>query len=161
VYGETKLAAERLLLERNTGIVVRTSFNYGFRIAPYQACFFEDIIQSIKSGKSVPLFYDQYRSPMEVDYLSKALLELAQLKVYGVLHVAGSQRCNRVEYATELCQQLNLSTDMLLPRSQDEIAFKAKRPKDISMNVSKAQSLLKTNLPDLQQGISFLATQIR
>lgn len=161
VYAETKLAAEQVVLGRLPAAVARTSINYGHRLAPHQGSFYQDVLNALQAGKRIPVFYDQFRNPIEVGHFADALLDLARHRYAGLLHIAGSQRCSRQDFAEVICRQFGLPTDLLDPRSQDEVTFRVARPKDISMRVDKARSLLSVPLPDLEMGLRALSEDSR
>ncbi len=158
VYARTKLLAESTVLGRTAGAVVRTSINYGHRLAPHQGSFHRDILNALQAGRSIPVFYDQFRNPIEVGHLARALLDLARIRYAGLLHIAGSQRCSRQDFAQAICRQFGLPTGLLIPKSEAEVAFRVRRPRDISMRVDKAQSLLGTPLPSLEMGLRALSS---
>jgi len=70
------------------------------------------------------------------------LLEITQRKILGILHTAGGTRVSRYEYALKLAEVFNLNMDLIKPAKMGEMPWKAKRPKDSSLNISKASTLL-------------------
>jgi dTDP-4-dehydrorhamnose reductase len=67
------------------------------------------------------------------------LLEIAERKISGILHTAGGTRVSRHEYALKLAKVFNLHADLIKPAKMDEMSWKAKRPRDPSLNVKKAK----------------------
>jgi len=74
------------------------------------------------------------------------MLEVAERRIEGILHVAGSTRINRYEFAVMLAKQFGFNEHLLTPVQAEATGWKARRPLDSSLNVSKAQKLL-TNTP--------------
>jgi len=153
VYAATKLRSEAAVLSTGRHGVVRTTINYGLRTAPHQGSFFQEVIAALREGRRIPVFTDQYRSPIAVGHTARALLELAGRRLAGPLRPAGPQRCSRTEFAEAIAKEFNLDKSLLEPQSQDELSFIARRSKDISLDVTKARSLLPNPLPALMGGI--------
>ena len=70
------------------------------------------------------------------------------MELNGILHIAG-ERKSRYEFAIELAKILK-KEELVIPVSFSEINFKAKRPKDSSLNTEKAKNL-KLELPSLKE----------
>jgi len=51
-------------------------------------------------------------------------------------------KVSRYEYALKLAEVFNLNMDLIKPAKMGEMPWKAKRPKDSSLNISKASTLL-------------------
>ena len=94
-----------------------------------------------KRKKEVKVLKDQYVSPTLNTNLAEMLLEITQRKILGILHTAGGTRVSRYEYALKLTEVFNLNTDLIKPAKMGEMPWKAKRPKDSSLNVNKATAL--------------------
>jgi dTDP-4-dehydrorhamnose reductase len=90
-YGQQKLEAEQLVRRAHPdALIVRTSLLLGPPDGPQEALARRD---------DVTFFVDEIRSPLRVRDLAAALLELADLDVTGVLHVAGPEPMSRAELA--------------------------------------------------------------
>ncbi len=70
------------------------------------------------------------------------LLEIMERKITGTLHTARATRVSRYEFALRLAEAFKLNRDLIKPAKTDELSWKAKRPKDSSLNVGKALALL-------------------
>jgi len=84
------------------------------------------------------------------------LLEIAERKITGTLHTAGATRVSRHEFALKLAQVFNLDTNLIKPAKMNEIPWKAKRPRDSSLNVSKASALLNAKPLKLNQVLEMM-----
>ena len=56
---------------------------------------------------------------------------------------------NRYELTTQICDMFGLEKDLICGMPGDSMGQKAKRPKNLSLNVEKAQGTIKTQLPPL------------
>ncbi|MBS7631986.1 sugar nucleotide-binding protein [Candidatus Bathyarchaeota archaeon] len=111
-------------------------------------------MSNLKEGREVRVLTDQYVSPTLNTNLSEMLLEIAERKITGTLHTVGADRVSRYEFAVKLSQTFNLNKNLIKPAKIDEMRWVAKRPKDSSLNVSKAQGLLNTSPRGLNQALN-------
>ncbi len=148
-YGLTKLVAEELV--RSSDLlytVVRPSAIYGTGGA--KKSFAEYVAEKLSRGEAVKALSDQYVSPTYNGLLAEALAEIVEMKPLGTLHVAGP-RMSRLEFARRLAEKLNLPTSLIEPASMEEFTGRwlARRPRDSSLDTSKARSLLETRFWDI------------
>lgn len=143
-YGYTKLRGEEFLKGYATEwCIARPSVLYGWG-PKHKQNFATWIINNLKQGKEVKVLTDQHVSPTLNTNLAAMLLEIAERKITGTTHTAGATRVSRHEFALKLAETFNLNKNLIKPITMNEIRWKAKRPKDSSLNVSKANSLLNT-----------------
>lgn len=152
-YGETKVLAEQEIKETCSNYVIaRPALIYGTAVTNANS-FSDKILQNISNNISVKLFYDQYRTPILVQNLAESLLELGDHAFVGTLNLGGSQRISRYDFGLEMAQVYHFSSKLLKKCSMNDFITRAKRPRDLSLDVSKAQSLLDTKLLDCKIGI--------
>ncbi len=153
VYGETKVAAEALVLQAGgEHLVARAALIYG-RPRPLGTSFSEWIERRLRAGEPVPLYTDQFRSPIWVENLADALLELAAAEISGLVHLGGANRIDRYHFARQLCRAAGYDPGLLQPVSLHAAVSDAPRPVDVSLDSSKAAALLHTPLLDTQTGL--------
>jgi dTDP-4-dehydrorhamnose reductase len=70
------------------------------------------------------------------------ILELAERRLGGVFHLAGSTRISRYDFALNVARKFGLDESLIVPVRMDDIRWVAKRPRDSSLDVSKASKLL-------------------
>lgn len=153
VYGETKKAAERSLFAIHTsGVAVRLNNTYG----PAKflgSSFSEWILQRYSQGESIPLYKDQFRSPIDVVTASRVLIELVDHQFRGVLHLGGQERLSRLEFGETLLKILGKKTNKIDRLDCRYTAGSEKMPVDTSFDISLASRILQTPIPRLQEGI--------
>jgi dTDP-4-dehydrorhamnose reductase len=94
VYGETKAAAEAIVLANPKHTVVRTSLNGG--TSPAGDRGFNEVLRgAFAAGKTLQLFTDEFRSPIHAAVTARAVWELAAANRPGLYHIAGTQRMSR------------------------------------------------------------------
>ena len=148
VYGQLKAEAEQLVATHNPeALIVRTSLIYGIDPLDHQSKW---LLDGINRGKPVLLFTDEQRSPIWVNTLALALLELAEKSATGILHVAGPQTLNRWDFGHAMLTLLQMPpSSFLTPATIEEAGLV--RPKNLSLNVTKAMRLLQTPLLTIKE----------
>ena len=147
-YGRSKaLAEEAVHASEAKAVIVRTSLIYGWR--PYVGWNARWVIDDLKAGKPVHLFTDELRCPIWVESLAAALVELAGSDYTGVLHVAGAQILSRYGFGVRLLRFHGLDPSPVIPASSRESGLC--RPLDCTLDCSRAQALLRTPLPGVDE----------
>lgn len=159
-YGRTKLVAERIVQEFcENSVVARLPLLYGFPAAG-GTCFMADMLERLKSRKTVQVYSDQFRTPGLVQNMAESLLEIAELELCGRLHVAGSARVSRAELAKQAARHVGLEADLLQAVSMQDQPPGAPRPVDVSLDTTKARSLLRTSLLDVDNGLKRMFAEV-
>ena len=96
VYGETKAAAEEIVLKNPRHLVVRTSLNAGVSRSGDRS-FNERLRLALQSGPGMTLFTDEFRCPLPAAETARAVWELANRSCAVLYHVAGAERLSRWE----------------------------------------------------------------
>jgi dTDP-4-dehydrorhamnose reductase len=152
-YAKSKLNAELLVQKAcNNYCIVRTNI-YGWNRQSKNSIA-EWMLESLLSGRTLTGFKDVFFSPILVNNLADALIELFSEKHRGILHISGSERVSKLEFASLIAEAFSLNKQLITPISIDSLKLRADRPKDTSLNVLKAQSLLKTRLLNASEGIA-------
>lgn len=156
-YGRSKLLGEEEMARyRPRGCVARTSVVYGWGRS-YRPNFATWVHSKLAANEQVRVVSDQFASPTLNTHLAKMLLEVAERQMKGVLHVAGSTRINRYEFAVMLAKQFGFNENLITPIQAQAANWKARRPVDSSLNVSKAQGILTSKPVTLDQAVSEFA----
>jgi len=87
-------------------------------------------------------FVDEIRSPVQVEDLARALLELTELDYAGPLHAGGADDISRYDLA------LLLGAD---PRGIESANTTPDRAPNVSLDSSRAAALLKTRLRGVRE----------
>jgi dTDP-4-dehydrorhamnose reductase len=139
-YGRAKLAAERAVLERCPGaLVVRTSLIYaGPPGAPSRQE--REPTDAAAGTTDIAFFTDELRSPVQVEDLAGALLELAAGQASGVLHAGGADSVSRHEFARLVVAARGGDPDLVRGGSFRSLGLD--RPADCTLDSSRAAALL-------------------
>ena len=154
VYGETKVAAEQIVLANPRHLVVRTSLNGG--VSPTRDRGFNELLSNAwKAGAKVSLFTDEFRSPIPAAATARAIWVLLQLGQTGLYHVAGAERLSRWQIGQLLAKRCSELNPKIEPVSLHKFTG-APRPPDTSLDCAKAQTLLTFPLPRLSECLTLL-----
>jgi dTDP-4-dehydrorhamnose reductase len=149
VYGETKVAAEQIVLKNPRHIVVRTSLNSGS--SPKGNTTYNELLRDAwMRGKTVQLFHDEYRCPISAAVTARATWEVAALGEAGIYHLAGSERLSRAQIGQLVAaRHPELEARMEFTSLHEYVG--APRAADTSLNCAKIQTRLSFLLPGLTQ----------
>jgi dTDP-4-dehydrorhamnose reductase len=147
VYGETKAAAEQIVLKNPGHTVLRMSINGGIS-RPGNRGFNEQLRQAWKSGGTMKLFTDEFRSPLPAVETARAVWELADKNCRGLFHVAGAERLSRWQIGQLLAGRHPELKAAIEPASARDFAGPP-RALDTSLNITKVQSILSVPLTGL------------
>lgn len=158
VYGRTKAEAERQVLEINPrALVIRTNF-YGWG-SSYRHSFSDAILGALRSGKEIALFKDVFYTPVLVEVLANAVLELVDRKASGIYHVVGDERLSKYEFGLKIAERFGLDAALIKPVLMANQASLVKRPLDMSLSNQKACSMLGRALCSVDEQIAGLRQQ--
>lgn len=141
-YGQTKLQAEIMLREQtmfDQWVVVRSSLMFG--CSPLWANGFPKFAETaLRKGESVPLFLDQYRTPVFVDDVARAVDTIIGRELYGeVFHCGGNERLNRVEFVRRYCTAMGIPQEGIREVVMDDVPDYPTRVRDVSLQCDKLQ----------------------
>ena len=140
VYGETKAEAERLVLHNPRHSVIRVGLNAGTSPTGDRS-FVEDMRNSVKSGKPLTLFTDEFRCPLPAGMTARAIWELIEQNRPGLYHLGGADRLSRWEIGQTVLPWYQELAGQMQPGSVKSYTG-APRPPDLSMRCDKIQALL-------------------
>ncbi len=149
-YGLTKLIAEQIALSLN-GSVIRVSAVYG--PGPGRPNFAKVLWEKLSKGEIVEAAVDQFLSPTFNLHIGRALVRILRLRRdIDILHVAGP-RLSRYDYALLVARVFNLKSDLIKPTTMDKIPYKAPRPRDSSLDNSRAKKYTELSLNDVESAL--------
>lgn len=153
VYGKTKLEAERQVLSLCPhSCVVRTNI-YGWNKRA-KLSLAEWMLNKLQDKEELSGFKDVIASPILVNDLIRYLFKLYALRYEGIIHIAGSEPCTKLDFAYMVAEVFAQDKGLIRSTSIDEMELKAPRGKDLSLNVSKAETIFKETLPNVQEGLT-------
>jgi dTDP-4-dehydrorhamnose reductase len=152
LYGETKAAAEQVILKNPRHLVVRTSLNGGISRAGDRG-FNEQLRLAWRAGRKTRLFADEFRSPIFAGETARAVWELANQHLTGIFHVAGAEKLSRWQIGQLLAKrwpELNAGIEPALTKDFPGL----RRAPDTSLDVARVQKVLSQPLPGLSEWLA-------
>jgi dTDP-4-dehydrorhamnose reductase len=153
VYGETKLAAEGVVLKNPRHLVIRTSINGGISRSG-QRTFNEQLHRSLQqAGQGMTLFTDEFRCPIPAVETARAVWELVEKNCAGLYHVAGAEKLSRFQIGELLIKRWPEVTAKIKSGSAKDFPGPP-RALDTSLDISKVQKVLSRPLPGLSEWLA-------
>lgn len=153
-YGLSKLLGEVAVLSllNKSSLIVRVSGLYGYSPTGKRN-FGITVLDRLLRGEIVHAFIDQFLSPTYVPFLAERIVKITerQDEFTGTIHLAGD-RLSRYEFAMLVAGEISANPDLVVPTSISSVQFKAKRPKDSSLDTSKAR-IMSVSLPSQEESI--------
>lgn len=154
VYGESKLAGERAVLDAYPeALVVRTNL-FGLPVAAADGRgLLAWFLRRFERGDRTPGFVDVSFSPQSVHHLAEWLLDLVEPGAAGVIHLGGRTCLSKFEFGRRAAQAFGYDPDLVVRASLADADLLAPRPKNLCLDSSRAAGLVGRALPDVQQGL--------
>ena len=135
IYGLSKLRAEKIITQNfPTYTILRTSLVYG--LGPNN--FLGWVRKKIMQDKYLNIVGDQYRTPTYVFDLAYAVLQVMNLKKYGVYHISGGQNLSIFDFVCNIAKHVKVDVSKINKISSKELNQIAVRPVDTSLSIDKA-----------------------
>jgi dTDP-4-dehydrorhamnose reductase len=150
-YGETRLAAEKIVLKNSDNIVIRTAAIYGWHP---KSRFLNFVIDKLKTKQTISAFTDQINTPTFVDDLAVFISRAIEKDASGIYNAVGSTCLSRFEFSKRIAEKFSLDDSLVMP---DLVANKpqvAKRPAYSCLDNSKAFRELDIKFSTVQEGLS-------
>ena len=140
LYAETKLLGEiKIKNIFDNYLILRTALLYGLS-STHAVNHFQEMYEKLKSGISIPLFIDQYRTPLALHDAARFIREIIQKNFKTeTLNFGGLERASRFELGETLCRVANLDKNLLDKISLNDLP-NYPAVADVSMNTDRLQS---------------------
>ena len=157
-YGKSKLDGERVFKKITTpNVIVRTSTPFG--IHSKKISFPIWVKKNLELEKEISVVVNQYTSPSYVPNISKMIIEIIERKITGIIHLAGATKISRYDFAVQISKIINANKQFLKLTKMDQMDWKAQRPADSSLSVSKANKILKSKPEKIENSLKLLFNQ--
>ena len=152
LYGETKAAAEQIVLKNPKHTVVRTLLNGGVSRAGNRG-FNENLRLAWQAGRGMNLFTDEFRCPIFAGETARAIWELVNQKRTGLFHVAGAEKLSRWQIGQLMAARWPQLNSKIIPGLAANFPGPP-RALDTSLNITKVQKVLSAPLPGLGEWLA-------
>jgi len=159
-YGKSKLEGEKAVQNFSTNwCIVRTSTPFGLH--PTKKSFPMWVIENLQKQKQIDVLIDQFTSPTYIPNLSRMLIEISERRITGIIHAAGASKISRYQMASMVSDKLNLDGTLLKQISINKMKWVARRPKDSSLDVSRASSILNEKPQKIDQSLNLFIDEMK
>ncbi|MEQ1794547.1 MAG: SDR family oxidoreductase [Nitrospira sp.] len=155
-YGETKAAAEQVVLANPRHTVIRLALTAGTSPTGDRS-FVEEMRRSAGRDQPLTLFTDEYRNPVPAGIVARAVWELVGQERCGLYHLGGTERLSRMEIGDALTMKYPELASRLRPGSVTAY-HGPPRPPDLSMRCDKIQRLLSFPIPGFRSWLETRST---
>jgi dTDP-4-dehydrorhamnose reductase len=150
-YGQSKYEGELEALKKENSLILRTNI-FGWNIQNKKSLA-EWILEELKTGRRINGFRDVNFSPMYTMELARVIDISIKKNVIGVYNCGSVDSCSKYEFALKIADCFGLDETLITPISIDDFNFKAKRGKNLTLNVKKIQKALDYELPTISNSI--------
>lgn len=151
-YGKLKQAIEKLIcIYVDEHLIVRTSLLFGLGVKKWNFVLW--VINNLKNNHPIQVISDQLVSPSYCPNVAEMILEAVNNDLTGIIHLAGSSQITRYDFAKLICEFFSLKKSSCIPVRMEEININEPKGKNFTLNVSKAQSILKSKPMTLTEAL--------
>ncbi|MCW0234946.1 MAG: SDR family oxidoreductase [Ferrovibrio sp.] len=159
-YALTKLWGEDFARHATNHLILRTNF-FGSP-ARGQTGQVGWLLRKATARQASTLFTDVFFNPLYVNDLVALLPELVSGELCGTFNLGSSGAgLSKAQFFRLLASAMDVATDWMRDGSVSDVALKARRPRDMRMDVGAIESALGRRLPDLEDSINRLAQDWR
>lgn len=159
VYAMTKMWGEDVALAFGNVLAVR--INFVGEGTPSRLGLADWLVASLREKHTVTLFEDVLFNPLYAGDLPELLVALARTGERGVVNLGClGEGMSKAAFARGLAQRLSLSLDNAKSGRLADGGLMAQRPLDTRMDVSRAERILGTRLPDAETVMDRMAADI-
>lgn len=155
-YGRSKLAGEQAVASEaaESHTIVRSSWLFGTD----GKCFPKTILRLAAERDSISVVDDQLGCPTFTVHLASAIVRLCELRMPGVVHVAGAGECTWCGFARAIVAAAGLDCEVLPGRTSD-LERPAPRPAYSVMRTERGDRV--PELPDWHDGLAgFMSARV-
>jgi len=135
IYAKTKLLGEQITLKYADSLLFRTSKIYS--LGYDQRNFLARLVAQFKAKEKIPMTNDQYTNPISTRDAAAAIAQLIAKGLSGVYHLGGPDNLNNYEFALAVAEKYGFDAELLQPRTTEQFAAPALRPKRCALDVHK------------------------
>jgi dTDP-4-dehydrorhamnose reductase len=160
-YGESKLAAERLIIESGISwCIARTVLVFGVTRDMSRSNIVLWVKRSLEQGKTIQVVNDQWRTPTLAEDLAAGCLLAALQKAQGIYHISGNDYMSVYEIALRTADFFHLDKSLIKPTDSTTFTQPAKRPMKTGFIIDKARKTLGYEPHSFEEGLTIVASQL-
>ena len=162
VYGESKLAAEKLLHQSGISYaIVRTVLVYGTSLNASRSNLVLWVKKSLEAGEPIKVVNDQWRTPTLAEDLAKGCYLVAKGKHEGIFHISGEGMMTPYEMALKVAETYGLDASLITEVDASTFSQPGKRPPKTGFVIDKAKEKLDFQPTSFEEGLKIVAQQLQ
>jgi len=143
VYGQSKYEAEqKISMIHDNAVIARLALCLGLGLGKTNS-FIDWFLTKLESDEPIPLYYDEFRTPVSVKFVAQAIWELANNDFKGIIHLTGKDKINRYDFSMKMLEYLKINKYHLLKKESSNNS-NYPRPKDVSLTSKFLNKIIKT-----------------
>ena len=160
-YGESKLAAEKLIQESSISwCILRTVLVYGVSTDMSRSNIVLWVKKSLEEGKTINVVNDQWRTPTLAEDLAMGCWLAAKKKARGIYHISGKDFLSPYDIAIKTARFFKLNESLINPTDSTQFKQPARRPLKTGFILDKAIRDLGYAPKSFEEGLAVLASQL-
>ncbi len=161
-YGESKLAAEKLVTEYTEAwSIVRTVLVYGYNHYMSRSNIVLWIKESLENQKQIKVVTDQLRTPTLADDLAMGCYLIVKQKANGIFHISGEELMSPYDMALKVAAHFGLDATLIAKTDSNEFTQPAKRPLKTGFNITKAKRKLAFQPMPFDEALAMIEEQMK
>ena len=151
IYGETKLDAEKIIMDSSSNnLVIRTNVLYDY-LENTNASFLTWVVKSLENNQTIYVVNDQVNNPTWTFSLADIINILIDRKIGGIFHWGDADFVNRYDFAIKISEKFSLDKSLINPITTDQLKQSAKRPLKSGLINDKIVDLLCIIPPKIEE----------
>jgi dTDP-4-dehydrorhamnose reductase len=160
-YGESKLAAEEVVLKSKIGwSILRTVLVYGITNDMSRSNIVLWVKNSLEQGKKIQVVNDQWRTPTLAEDLAAGCFLAAKKKAQGVYNISGKDFLTPYDIAIATADYFKLDKSLISLTDSTKFTQPAKRPPRTGFIIDKARTDLGYEPRSFAEGLAVLESQL-
>ena len=160
-YGESKLAAEKLVMESSLHwAILRTVLVYGITKDMSRSNIVLWVKNNLQQGKSIQVVDDQFRTPTLAEDLAMGCYLAAKHEAKGIYNISGKDFLSPYDIAIQTARFFKLDEALIKRTDSSQFKQPARRPLVTGFIIDKARRELGYEPHSFIEGIKVLSDQI-
>lgn len=154
IYSRTKLEGERLVADSSKqNAVCRVAVLYGWNRLSSKDNFASWVIRTMRAGKAINLFEDQFVTATYAPHCAKVLNEISERGLKGLFHTSGPDCHSRYQMGKIIAEVFELDQSLMRPSILANANFLAKRAEYSCLSVDNIEAQLDMPMMSFRTGI--------
>jgi len=151
VYGETKLASERILLNHDPNhLVIRGNVIYDDSETT-KASFLNWVVNSLKEKQEIQVVNDQVNNPTWTKSMADIIALCIEKDLSGIVHWGDADHLNRYDFAIKIAEKYVLDSKLIKAITTEELNQAAPRPLKSGLKSDKLVQALNVVPPSIDE----------